>query len=216
MDGAPASATAVSALRRFASRAVTREEVCDLCGVRVGGEHQHLVDPVKRRLMCACDACAILFDNANGTFTRVPRTIRRLPGAAFGPRQWDALSIPIGVAFFFVSSPQERVVAMYPSPAGATESLLPLTTWDELVPQGSPVRALKPDVEALLVNRLRELPSAECRDYLVPIDLCYRLVGIIRAEWRGFSGGAEAWDAIDRFYAYLDAHAEDATEAAGA
>jgi len=209
-------AGAVAALRRFTSRPAARGERCDLCGVALAEDHQHLIEPANRRLVCACDACAILFDNPTSKFVRVPRSVRRLTAPAFSDAQWDALAIPIGMAFFFVNSTLGRVVAMYPGAAGAAESLLPLQTWDELVPADSPVRTLRFDVEALLVNRVTRTPSAALRDYLVPIDLCYRLVGVIRSEWRGFSGGTEAWTAIERFYAELDARAEDVGEAARA
>lgn len=212
----PESAAAVAALRRFSSRPKVRVERCDLCGTALAEEHQHLIEPVNRRLVCACEACAILFDSPTAKFVRVPRTVRRLPAPAFSDAQWDAMAIPIGMAFFFVNSTLKRVVAMYPGAAGATESLLPLQTWDELVPADSPARTLRFDVEALLVNRVARAPSAASRDYLVPIDLCYRLVGLIRSQWRGFSGGTEAWAAIEQFYADLDARAEDITEAARA
>ena len=36
--------------------------------------------------------------------------------------------------------------------------------------------------------------------WLVPIDDCYELVGLIRSRWRGFGGGEEVWAAIDRFF----------------
>jgi hypothetical protein len=63
---------------------------------------------------------------------------------------------------------------------------------------------LAPDVEALLVNRVRG-----ARGYwLVPIDECYTLVGLIRTRWRGFTGGAEVWDAIGTFFAALDRRAK--------
>jgi hypothetical protein len=71
----------------------------------------------------------------------------------------------------------------------------------------------------LLVNRVprhrRETVSDvsdTAADYIVPIDLCYQLVGLIRAEWRGFSGGTEAWAAIDRFFGELEARAETIPE----
>ena len=32
--------------------------------------------------------------------------------------------------------------------------------------------------------------------YIVPIDECYRLVGLIRMHWRGLSGGTEVWKEI--------------------
>jgi hypothetical protein len=53
-----------------------------------------------------------------------------------------------------------------------------------------------PDVEALLVNRV-----GAARDYfIVPIDECYKLVGLIRLHWRGLSGGAVVWGEIGRFF----------------
>jgi len=85
------------------------------------------------------------------------------------------------------------MAAYYPSPAGATESLLDLETWSEIA--GDVV--LRADVEALVVNRLR--PPHEY--YILPIDHCYRLVGLIRTKWRGLSGGAEVHEAIDAFFA---------------
>jgi hypothetical protein len=60
---------------------------------------------------------------------------------------------------------------------------------------------MEPDVEALLVNRVgsaRGYTSAEY--YLVPVDECYKLVGLIRAHWRGLSGGAEVWEEIAVFF----------------
>jgi Family of unknown function (DUF5947) len=207
-QGKPDSAAAVVALRRFASRQAIRQEVCDLCGTAVAADHQHLIDPTNRRILCACEACAILFDHRGAKFTRVPRRVSRLAAPVFSDAQWDALSIPIGMAFFFFSSPLSRIVAMYPGPAGATESLLSLETWHEALGADSPVRDLQANVEALLVNRV-----GRRRDYIVPIDVCYRLVGLIRSQWRGFGGGTEAWEAIDRFYEDLDARGDESFEA---
>jgi hypothetical protein len=100
------------------------------------------------------------------------------------------------MAFFFHSTPAERVVAFYPSPAGATESLLDLAAWDELVGENPVLAALEPDVEALLVNRAR----GARQHFLVPIDECYRLVAVIRTRWRGFTGGREVWEEIGSFF----------------
>ena len=40
-------------------------------------------------------------------------------------------------------------------------------------------------------------------DAVFPVDACYRLVGLVRLHWKGFDGGAEAWAAIDAFFAEL-------------
>ena len=42
------------------------------------------------------------------------------------------------------------MVAFYPSPVGATESLLPLDTWDEITARYPELASIKPDVEAIL------------------------------------------------------------------
>ena len=70
-------------------------------------------------------------------------------------RQWEALMIPIDLAFFLYSSAAGQMVAVYPSPAGPTESLLHLDAWDDIARDHPRLRALEPDVEALLVNRVR-------------------------------------------------------------
>ena len=97
------------------------------------------------------------------------------------------------VAFFFLNSDLGRVAGFYPSPAGATESLLPLEAWADLAAANPAMADLGPDVEALLVQRAGG--GFEC--FLVPIDACYELVGLVRMHWKGFDGGQEAWEAID-------------------
>jgi hypothetical protein len=113
--------------------------------------------------------------------------------------EWDALRLPIGMAFLFHSTPDGRPIALYPGPAGATESLLTLDAWVQLVASNPVLAGLEPDVEALLVNRIEGAREY----YRVPIDCCFALVGLIRTRWRGLSGGAEAWEAIDHFFAAL-------------
>jgi hypothetical protein len=113
--------------------------------------------------------------------------------------QWENLHLPINLAFFVVSTPTGRVLALYPSPAGATESLLGLETWQDLVAENPVLEELRADVEALLVNRL----GSTREYYRAPIDECYKLVGLIRANWRGLSGGTEVWEEVGRFFTSL-------------
>ena len=128
----------------------------------------------------------------------MPDRYRRLPGVQLSPGQWDALQIPVSVAFFFLNSTLGRIAAFYPSPAGATESLLPLEAWDEIVAAEPALADLAPDVEALLVRIDRATNAGEC--FLVPIDACYELVGQFRRLWRGFDGGAEVHAALGAFF----------------
>jgi hypothetical protein len=193
------SESSFAVLRRFVrQRAVV--ERCELCSTDLAAEHEHLVDLASRQLTCACQACAILFSGkANAKYRRVPRRIRYLRNFQLTDSQWDSLLIPIGMAFFFQSSAAGKVVALYPSPAGATESLLDFESWDEIRRNNPVLLELEPDTEALLVNRVR---SAE-EYYLLPIDECYKLVGLIRTNWHGLSGGTPMWDAIGKFFAEL-------------
>lgn len=190
----------MTGLRRFLSAPPAEESVvrCELCATPMPEEHPHLVHVVDRRLLCACGPCAFLFDAPGaGGYARVPDRYLADPGSAPSGPEWDALQIPVGIAFFLRNSVREAVVACYPSPAGATESELTLDAW-AAGPGASPLAAeLHPDVEALLVRR----EPAAC--LLVPIDACYRLVGLVRLHWRGFDGGPEAREAIDAFFAEL-------------
>jgi hypothetical protein len=191
-------------LRQFVRRNRPAER-CELCGLGLAPQHPHLIDPRSRKLACACGACALLFSAQNSSrYKRVPERVRFLDDFRMSDPQWDSLLIPINVAFFFESSPEKRVVALYPSPAGAPESQLPLDMWSEIVAENPVLAEMQPDVEALLVNRLG--PSRGFSDheyYLLPIDECYRLVGLIRAQWKGFSGGADLWAELARFFTGL-------------
>jgi hypothetical protein len=105
------------------------------------------------------------------------------------------------MVYMFHNSTAQRVMAFYPSPAGAMESLLSLEGWDELVRSNPILNELAPDVEALLINRVRNIGGERFQEhYIVPIDACYELVGLIRLHWKGLSGGQEVWKAIGDFF----------------
>jgi Family of unknown function (DUF5947) len=175
-------------------------ESCEMCGVGLTDEHQHVVNIESRRLLCACRPCYLLFTPegaGRGNYRAVPDRYLVDPDLALSDSLWDRLQVPVGMAFFFHNSGLGRVVAQYPSPAGATESLLDLAAWEEVVATSALAQELTPDVEALIVHRTRE--QNEC--YLVPIDVCYELVGRIRMHWTGFDGGEEARQDITEFFA---------------
>jgi hypothetical protein len=151
-----------------------------MCAVPLrDADHSHLVDLDTRRLMCACRPCYLLFTDEHAHLR-----YRAIPDRYLAVDSPD-LEIPVGLAFLFRNSAQDRMVLFYPGPAGATESEL-----DIALPS---VDGLRPDVEALL---LRQGQPA----YIVPIDACYELVGRLRTLWKGFDGGSEAHAAIDAFY----------------
>jgi hypothetical protein len=187
-------------LRRFV-RPRPPVERCELCAAPLATEHPHLLEPSSRQLRCCCDACAILFsDQQEGRYRRVPSRVEALPDFRLEDERWEELHLPINLAFFVLSTAAGRVQAFFPSPAGATESLLTLEAWNALVADNPDLDTLEPDIEALLVNRMNG--TRDC--YLVSIDECYKLVGLIRTHWRGLSGGTEVWDAIGRFFDGLD------------
>jgi hypothetical protein len=188
----------ISSLRQLARKPAPEMERCELCGKDVPPEHDHLLELATRKLACACTACAILFDgHRTARFRRVPRRVELLTDFQLTDSQWESLHLPINLAFFFHSSAANRVIAIYPSPAGPTESLLSLESWQNLVYANPFLAELEPDVEALLVNRVG---PPDLHDYIrAPIDQCFKLVGIIRTHWRGLSGGTEVWKEITRF-----------------
>ena len=198
------------ALRQFVRRKKDKDaERCELCSADVLADHPHLIEPATRKLLCSCDACAILFGGMATRYKRVPRRVVALADFRLSDGQWESLMVPISMAFFFRSTPDARVVAFYPSPAGATESLLPLETWHDLEDANPVLQQIEPDVEALLVNRVGHARGVAAPEYFVlPIDECYKLVGLIRAHWRGLSGGTEVWQEIGRFFEELKQRAE--------
>jgi Family of unknown function (DUF5947) len=175
-------------------------EHCELCSIRLAPTHRHLLEMATRRIVCSCDPCALRFENVvGGKFKLIPRDTRVLQDFQMTDAEWEGLSLPISLAFFFYDTPSEKMAAYYPSPAGATESLLPLIAWDALIAANPILRGMRADVETLLVNRVEG-----AREYfLAPIDVCFELVGLIRVHWRGFSGGEDVWREINGFFARL-------------
>lgn len=177
-------------------------EACELCATPVPEEHPHCVNIETRELMCVCRPCYLLFTKpgaALGKFRPVPDRYIFDPMFALDNAQWEAIQIPVSMAFLFYNSQAESFVAFYPSPAGATESLLDLEAWREVMAANTSFQGILPDVEALLIKQEDERFTA----YLVPIDKAYELTAIVRMNWRGFSGGEEVWGKIEGFFAAL-------------
>jgi hypothetical protein len=201
--------SAFATLRKFAvprpeARAAAVKERCELCSVELAPEHRHLFETDTRKIICSCDACAFRFENVlEGRFKLIPRDVYALTDFRLDDMAWESLSLPINLAFFFNDSRSGRVMAQYPSPAGATESLLPLPAWESVVADNPVLANMAADTEALLVNRVKEARLY----YIVPIDVCFELVGLIRIHWRGFTGGEEVWREVDDYFERLAARA---------
>jgi len=190
-------------------------EHCRLCAQPIPAEHRHVLEVATQRIACACYPCSVLFQHdaaSAGRYRLVPDRRLALVDFRMSDAQWESLRIPVGMAYFFRSTPAGRVMAFYPSPLGATESLLELEAWEALERDNPVLETMTPDVEALLVNRSNpggasaESEARQC--FLVPVDDCYRLVALLRTHWKGLSGGTEVWERIDEFFASLSDKAE--------
>jgi Family of unknown function (DUF5947) len=201
---APEPRGALGVLERFTrrERQARPGERCEMCGEDVPEEHSHVVNVQSRSLLCVCRSCYLLFTRpgaAQGRYRAVPDRHLHDPAFRITDAQWEAIQIPVGMAFFFFNSSLGRMATFYPSPAGATESLLPLDTWEEVLAANPAFPSPEPDVEALLLRRTGA--GFEC--HLAPIDAAYELVGLVRVHWKGFGGGEDVWDHIDAFFADL-------------
>ena len=193
----------VGALRRLRAAGAPRgdaparaaEERCELCRTTVPASHRHLLHLVERRIVCVCAPCWSM-RSGDPEFRPVGARTAWLEDMTVPDDVWARFAIPIGLAFFMRSTQSDSVVALYPSPAGATECELDLGAWAELVALNPQLAEMEPDSEGLIVNRLRE-PHAYV---IAPIDRCYALVGTVKAAWQGISGGRELDAAVDAFF----------------
>lgn len=179
-----------------------RVESCDLCTARVPSDHRHLLNLAERQIVCVCESCWAL-RSGDPDLRPVGRRVVALNGFEMPEELWASFRIPIGLAFFLHSSVTECVVALYPSPAGATESELHFESWNELRALNPVLETLESDVEALIVNRLSDPPGYA----IAPIDRCYGLVGLVKVSWEGISGGPRLAEAVESFFADLRAAA---------
>jgi hypothetical protein len=197
-QGAPAPDIPLPGPQNTSAKADQDAERCEMCSEVLDGRHGHLVDTEKRSIACACRACYLLFTHGGasaGKYRAIPERICHDPGRPLDPMDWNELQIPVTMAFFFRNSALDRVVAGYPSPGGVTECELDLEAWDRLAVAYPLLAELAPDTEAIFVNK-EEV-------FLIPIDMCYSLVGELRLYWQGFDGGAEVRAALDKFLAEL-------------
>ena len=207
----------LSSLKRIAAPKPPPEpeiERCEFCAVDIGERHGHVADVGQHRLLCVCRPCYLLFapqGAGGGRYRGVGEDVRRVTDLDVSEAQWDALRIPVDLAFFFRQTLRDAsslgssgqagdLLAFYPGPGGATESLLDLVAWGDLAAANPVLDTTEEDVEAVLLRR--HDGGFSC--YLVPIDHCYELVGVVRSSWTGLGGGPEVWARIEAWFADLD------------
>jgi Family of unknown function (DUF5947) len=177
-------------------------ERCDLCGVGIPEDHRHLLALSERRIVCSCEACWAM-RSGEGDYRPTGNRTLWLPGLDLPDDLWASFQIPIGLAFFMESTVTACLVAMYPSPAGATESELHFDSWSRMRELNPVLEGLEPDIEGLIANRLADPPVY----VIAPIDRCYALTGTIKAHWEGISGGPGVEAAVARFFEQLQSEA---------
>jgi Family of unknown function (DUF5947) len=175
---------------------------CELCPISLAADHKHLLDLEERRIICVCPTCWAMRSGDARYRPTGSRTVW-LADLDLPDELWAAFDIPIGLAFFLRSSASGEVVALYPSPAGATECELDLEAWERLKRANPVLEDLDPDAEALIVNRMAD-PHVHV---IAPLDDCYRLVGVIKSSWEGISGGPGMRAAVERYFDGLRAAA---------
>lgn len=194
----------ITRLRKVAAprpHPVVEAEKCDFCGKTILAEHRHFVDLSQMRFMCTCEMCAVT-QAESGIFKPLPQRYLYLKEFDMPEVLWQEFMIPVNMAYFVYNSTSKQTIAFYPAPAGATESKLGLTAWEKLEKRNPVLSKMAPDLEAFLANRLGPPPHEH---YIVPIDCCYRLIGLVRASWEGIHGGPEVQEAIRKFFKELKA-----------
>ncbi|MBA3892136.1 MAG: hypothetical protein H0X69_00345 [Gemmatimonadales bacterium] len=164
-------------------------------------------------LRCACRPCAMVLDLSathGGRYRLVPERLQALPELAHDDAVWETLRIPVALAFL-VRHSESGPVAVFPGALGPTDATIDPPEWSALEAAHPVIRELQSDVEAVLVNRARG--ARDC--WLVPIDVCYRLVALLRGEWKGLSGGDTVWEKLDLFFDDLRRRAAPASSEPG-
>ncbi len=202
--------TAGGRLRRLAARSAAAADPgapprCDLCAAALPENHRHLLDQRTGTLQCSCPACSLLMDHtaAGGTHYRLlPQQARELTGFVLPDTVWAGLGVPVGLAFFTRNADPPGITAGYPGALGLTRSAVTPDAWARVETLHPALPGLADDVEALLVHRERPDGGPD-RHLIVPLDTCYRLAALVRAEWKGLTGGPDVQRSVSAFLTAL-------------
>jgi hypothetical protein len=171
------------------------DEQCDLCGLPIPSRHRHLLHLEERRICCVCATCWAL-RSGDAVYRPTGNRVLWLDDFNLPDELWASFGVPIGLCFFFNSGTANKIIGLYPSPAGATECELYLDAWEELKKLNPVLDTLQTDIEALIINRLTDPPQYS----VAPVDQAYELVGLIKAKWEGISGGPELKEAVSQYF----------------
>src|SRR5437764_483972 len=127
----PVSSALISRLRSIGNRPKKQEERCNFCGISLPSAHRHMINPVTRQFMCACETCMIT-RAIHGDFKIIPQRYLWLKSFDLPEPVWNEFLIPVNMAFFIYTSAHQGIVAFYPAAAGATESRLKMEAWKKL------------------------------------------------------------------------------------
>jgi hypothetical protein len=128
----------------------------------------------------------------------VPDRVRIDAHPAIDVAGWQALGIPVGLAF--VQRSRDRVVIGFPGPAGIADAELSPEQWASIGRATPLADELADDVEALLVHATHSNLAIR----IVPITAAYDLAARVRRAWRGFTGGDEVERELASFFAEID------------
>ncbi|HEX2054693.1 MAG TPA: DUF5947 family protein [Actinomycetota bacterium] len=171
------------------------DEICDLCGLPIPSRHRHLLHLEERRICCVCATCWAL-RSGDAAYRPTGNRVLWLDDFNLPDELWASFGVPIGLCFFFHSGTAQKIIGLYPSPAGATECELYLDAWDDLKRLNPILETLQVDVEALIINRLTDPPQYS----IAPVDQAYELVGLIKSKWEGISGGPALKAAVEEYF----------------
>ncbi|OLZ11328.1 DUF5947 family protein [Sulfobacillus thermosulfidooxidans] len=177
----------------------TEEDVCEVCNRLIPQTgHRHLLRLQTGQVVCACQHCALLFDApGQSQYQSIPTRIISLGRAMLDMEFWDRISSPVHLVGI-VKRRGGQAEIFYPSPAGAVSGG-PISREFLTLPLQEALDTMSDEVEVLLFADL----SGMTEGFLIPLDRFYELIGLLRLNWQGLSGGNDVSRRIRQFFDQL-------------